>query len=349
MLVALSQYSETPKQNPYVSSLGNALKHAGHNVQRMPGSALFLISASARRATTIHFQWFEALIGSGNRLKMAIKILAVLLQLRICRLAGKRLVWTVHNLASHESRFPGLELWGTRNIAKLVDAIIVHCQSVKAEVCRELRIPDDGKVHCIDHGNYIGIYRDDIDRTSARQALQLDPDVFVLLFLGNVRPYKGLEELVCAFNELKIENVVLLIAGKPLSEKYRDDVQRLCDGNPNIRFHPGFIDDDSLQTYFHACDVVALPYRKILASGAAVLALSFGKSCIAPDIGCMSTIAIPSANFLYDPDDNSGLLSAIRQAVNSKTQLQALGDKNRARAELLDWNRIAAETARLYT
>jgi glycosyltransferase involved in cell wall biosynthesis len=349
MLIALSQYSDTPKKNPYISNLGNALKRAGYEVHRMPGSALFLLSTSARQATTIHFQWFEALIGSDSRLKMTIKVLAVLLQLKICRFAGKRLVWTVHNISSHESPYPDLELWATRRIAKSVHAIVVHCESVKSEVCRQLSIGDPDRVHCIDHGHYIGIYPDKTNAISARKALNLNSDAFILLFLGNVRPYKGLDELIDAFNELNLDNTLLLIAGRPLNDRYKEEVQARCNGNRNILFHPVFIDDDHLQTYFHASDVVAFPYKQILASGAAILAMSFGKSCIAPDIGCMSTFAIPSANFLYNPQDKSGLQAAIRNAASSRTRLAEMGKQNRARAEGLDWNRIASETARLYT
>jgi glycosyltransferase involved in cell wall biosynthesis len=348
MTIALAHFTDQPKENPYVWSLGTELKRLGHDVRPMPASALFLKYASARQASTIHFQWFETLVGAPGRLRMVLKSVVFLAQLKLCRLLGKRLVWTVHNARSHEQQFPRIEHWVVSRIAANVHSIIVHCDSARDEVCRYLGNVDREKFAVIEHGSYIGIYKDEISAADARRSVGIDDNDTVILFLGNIRPYKGLDDLIAAFRDVHQPGIRLLIAGKPKNERIRADIEAQCDGQPDIVFLPAFIDDDDLQVYFRASDVVAFPYRTVLTSGAVILAMSFGKACIAPDIGCLSSVITRSANYLYSPVGLEGLRASLAKAIAEKDRLPAAGLENYERAKALDWRRIAAETARLY-
>ena len=62
------------------------------------------------------------------------KSVVFLLQLKLCSLVGKHLVWTVHNARSHEARFPRLEHWVVRSLASTVDDIIVHCDGIRPAI-----------------------------------------------------------------------------------------------------------------------------------------------------------------------------------------------------------------------
>ena len=349
MIIALAHFAEAPKENPYVWSLGSALRRQGHDVRPLPASALFLLRyASARAASTIHFQWFETQVGADSWIKMALKSVVFLAQLGLCKLLGKKLVWTVHNATSHELLFPRLEHWVVRRIAATADEIIFHCEAIRKDLSRYLGINDQEKISIVEHGNYFGIYRDDISRDAARSKFRLAESDMVILFLGNIRPYKGLDDLIVAFNDVRRPGIKLLIAGKPLNDSVRQDIENLCGNNPDIVFRPEFIDDDDIQAYLRACDVVAFPYRQILTSGAVILAMSFGKACIAPDIGCLSSAISQSANYLYSPIGLEGLRPALEQAIIDKNKLKEMGADNYERAKKMDWDRIAAETARLY-
>ena len=54
----------------------------------------------------------------------------------------------------------------------------------------------------------------------------------------------------------------------------------------------------------NASDVVVLPFRDILTSDSAILAMSFGKPVITPAIGCTLDILKDSRNFPYNPSNN---------------------------------------------
>ena len=108
-----------------------------------------------------------------------------------------------------------------------------------------------------------------------------------------------------------------------------------------------FIPAEELQVYLNAADVVVLPYKDILTSGAAVLAMSFGKPVIAPKLGCVAELIEEGVGgFLYDPEDEDGLLNAMRKAITAN--LRALGEYNLQKARELDWLRAAKATLEVY-
>ncbi len=348
MIIALAHFANEPKENPYVWRLGSSLKRLGIDVRPLPASSLFWFRyRSARIASTIHFQWFETQVGSPIFLKMFMKTILFLLQLKICKAFGKRLVWTLHNSLSHEAQFPRFERWGMRRMAATVDTILVHCESVMEEMSRLLGV-DIGKLHCARHGNFIDLYPNEVSKESARESLGIRDTETVVLFLGAVRPYKGLDRLIEEFRYLDLPDTRLLVAGRPLDAAIRSDIESRCENIDSITLRLEFVDDSDMQLYFGASDIVAFPYRSILMSGAVILAMSFGRPCVAPMIGCLPSVLDASSNFLYSQDDEIGLRRALEQAIRDKSRLPEMGAANFARAKSLDWDEIAAETARHY-
>ena len=95
-----------------------------------------------------------------------------------------------------------------------------------------------------------------------------------------------------------------------------------------------------------AADAAVLPFRDILTSGSAILALSHGRPVIAPAMGCLPGTLPADATFLYDPDADGALADAMRQAAAA--DLAVMGARARAYAETIDWGPIAEQTAALY-
>jgi glycosyltransferase involved in cell wall biosynthesis len=81
-----------------------------------------------------------------------------------------------------------------------------------------------------------------------------------------------------------------MFAGRPINESITKEIALAIDGDLRIKFLPGYVADDDVQVHLNACDVYVLPYQRVLTSGAAVLAMSFGKPCIAPRTGCVTDI-----------------------------------------------------------
>ena len=75
--------------------------------------------------------------------------------------------------------------------------------------------------------------------------------------------------------------------------------------------HPRIIPNDALQDYLISADAVVLPYREILTSGTAMLAISFGRPVVCIRHGHLRDVITAETGILYDPHDANGLLRAL--------------------------------------
>ncbi len=266
----------------------------------------------------------------------------------LLRLYGIPLIWTIHNLAPHESRHPTVDWLLGRIVIGLSSGLIVHGDSGKRLVMANWRLGDRHRFVVIPHGNYMRNYPDTVSRATARRTLALDDSNVAFLFLGAVRPYKGILELLEAFRRVAPADAVLLIAGQPLNEDFRRRIEDMMARVEHIRFYPGFVPDEEIQIYMNASDIVVLPYRRVLSSGAALLAMSFGKPCVAPSDGCLPDVLDDSGAFLYDPEDPTGLLDSLRHAVEARDRLVEMGRHNRSKAASWTWAQAAEATRALY-
>jgi glycosyltransferase involved in cell wall biosynthesis len=106
------------------------------------------------------------------------------------------------------------------------------------------------------------------------------------------------------------------------------------------------VDDVDVQLYFEAADWVVLPYRDVLTSGSALLALSFGRPVVAPRRGCLADLDETDGVLRYEPDHPGALAHALLHA----TRLDAHCWRPRAlaAARRADWGDIARAYARIF-
>lgn len=132
-----------------------------------------------------------------------------------------------------------------------------------------------------------------IDKTQARQHLNLKEDEKILLFFGLVRPYKGLDILLQALSDerLQTENFKLLIAGEFYENKepYLQRIKTLGVQH-KIIWKDYFIPDNELNLYFSACDVVVQPYKSATNSGVSMLSYFYNKPIISTNVGGLAEI-----------------------------------------------------------
>jgi glycosyltransferase involved in cell wall biosynthesis len=195
------------------------------------------------------------------------------------------------------------------------------------------------------HGNYIGAYPDKCTRGEARRRLAVDQDAFVFLSLGQVRPYKGLDDLVSAFAQLPGQELRLLIAGNPHDAAYGQALVASAAGDSRMRVDLRFVPDDEVQYYMRAADACVLPYHSATTSGAAILALSFGRPVIAPDIPPFRGLISPGSGVLYETTPGG-----LGQALSAACRLDAAQARASALsvAHSLDWLPIARRHAEVY-
>ena len=269
-------------RNPYTASLYTDM---GQDVRVEE----FSMPNLRHRYDVWHVHWPEALLNIRNPALASAKLAAFLAMIDWVRLRGGKIVWTVHNLKAHDNLHPRIEAMFYRRFIGHVDGVI-SLSDTGLQMAQEKfgRLRDLPAV-IIRHGHYRNQYPQ--CPPDARAALGIDDDTRVILFFGEVRGYKNVDALVRAFRGVKDERVHLLIAGRPKNAELGAGIAKEAARDTRVRLELAFIEPARVGKYFGAADLVVLPYRHILNSGAALLALSFNRPVLVPDIGSMGELA----------------------------------------------------------
>ncbi len=332
----------------YIHSATNVLNSIFHVYRLLTQLIVYRIKGYS----ILHLHWLYALEFPGRKYSSrTTQILSsgnILLFLFTVRILRIKLVWTIHNILPHE-KMTLSDLWFARLITNQCSAKIIHSANIMTEL--DQRHIDTHNTYIIPHGNYIDVYPNTVDRIEARKRLLIKDDEFVVLFFGLVREYKGVDDLLLAFRTVVNDapNTRLIIAGQCSDGILRDKIIHLAD-KYNVNFYNEHVADEDVQLYFHACDVVCLPFKTITTSGSALLALSFGKPIIAPHQG--SLLDIPkSVGYLYNHEHSNHaavIAESILAAVNNPKDLKDKGDEAYSYAQGLSWNEIARQTKEVY-
>ena len=299
------------------SGRGVALKLAEHVPEMLRYRRL------AHEADVAHFQW------------LTVQQIDARLLPRPGRATGRpKLVLTAHDVLPREPRAG--QLTAQQRLYERFDAVVVHSEHGRARLTLELGI-DPARVHTIPHGAFAHL----------AQAPAAPPphetDKPVVLCFGLMRPYKGLDVLIEAWQG--IESAELWIAGMP-----RMDITELqAKAPPNVRFDPRFIGDDELPAYFQRADLVVLPYREIDQSGVLFTALAFGKPLLLTDVGGFPEMAATGAARTVPAGDPAALHDALKALLADPAALEEMATRAKAAATgRYSWEQIARAHLRLY-
>lgn len=339
------------ENNPYQKQLIKSLLDLDIQVDGSKPSSFFLLSAIRSKVDVVHLHWLHSYFVKSSFIKSFVSAFIFILELLILKLLGVKIVWTVHNLKNHENKYLMLDYFCTSVVIKISHALLAHCEVAKKEIIKLYNLENcDEKIFVVPHGNYIGCYPNTVTQIDAKQKLNLESSKIVFLFFGLIRPYKGVLELIDAFNQLNVNEAHLLIVGKIWNNSFEEKTlieQKVVDCH-NIQFIPGFVQNDTIQLYLNASDVVVFPYRDILTSGAVMLATSFGRACIAPKIGCIPEVLDDVGSFLYDPSQSTGLFKSMEAAIRQRRELPAMSEHNLKIAKKYSWGQIGAMTLKAY-
>ena len=219
-----------------------------------------------------------------------------------------KIVCIADNIIPHEHR-PGDEIF-TRYFLKACDAFV----TMSAKVLEDLRTFEKEKPAQLVHHPLYDNFGDSLPKAVARQHLGLDPNDKIILFFGFIRHYKGLDLLLQAMSDPRIQqqHIKLLIAGefyedpKPYQQLIKD--HHLQD---SIVLKNEFIADNEVKYYLCAADCVVQPYRHATQSGVTPLAYHFEKPMIVTNVGGLPSLV---------PDRQVGLVckptpSSIADAI----------------------------------
>jgi glycosyltransferase involved in cell wall biosynthesis len=273
--------------------------------------------AVARAADVVHFQW------------LTVPHLDAPLLPR-----GRPLVLTAHDIVPREPR-PG-QRRAERRLFRRFDAVIVHSRQGCLRLVQEVGV-ERSRVHVIPHGAFAHL------ASGEQVAPRFDSELPVVLFLGLLRPYKGLEVLLEAWRG--IERAELWIVGKP-----RLDLAALTAAAPaGVRFDPRFVTDAELRGYFRRADLVVLPYLQADQSGVLATALAFGRPLLVSEVGGFAELAAAGAARAVPAGDVRALHDALAELLADPARRAALAERAaRSARERYAWADVAARTLAVY-
>ena len=285
--------------------------------------------------TVLHLHWLHLVLRDASSKRDADRLARTFLERLDRYLAlGGRLAWTVHNILPHDARYEGTESTLSAGIAARSHVIHVLAAGTRDYVAPLYDLPADRILH-VPHPSYRGAYQDHVSRLDARHELGLMPDELVLAVVGVIRPYKGLDELLDAWDQVDLDGPRrLVIAGAPTEQP---GVERLIERaavDPRVLIDARKVPADEIQLYLRSADVAVLPYRRSLNSGALMLALTFGVPVIVPAGGGLAELVEPSFARTFDSGDPASLVEALRRAPELATPEAALAAE--AAADALD-------------
>lgn len=234
---------------------------------------------------------------------------------KFCRV---KIFWVFHNKLPHDCE-KATQIKDMIWLADFCDRIILLSQN-SAKYIPHLR-KNKRKGVFVPHINYIGAYPECIKR-DIRNEYKIGEDTVVFSFLGLLRPYKNIDLIINAFEELNLSNAVLLIAGKTLGSNFGSNLIELTKRNNDIILELGYISNGEIEAYLRASDILVLPYNKAssMNSGAMVMAFSYGKTVIVPQIAMAEDFLDSEVAFIYDyslkEDNYEALKKEMSRAYN---------------------------------
>ncbi len=264
-----------------------------------------------QRPDVIVFEWWTGTV-----------LHSYLLLMIVARLLGARIVIEFHEvLDTGEQQIPLARAY-VRLIApfvvRLAQGFVLHSEYDREALRQQYKLGDRPSV-LVPHGPY-DQYQRRRDETGDGET-RATP--FNLLYFGVIRPYKGLEDLITAFNMLPEEDVSrfhLTVVGETW-EGWTAPGQQIAHSlyRDHITFVNRYVNDEEVEAFFAAADAVVLPYHRSSSSGPLHIAMSHGLPVVVTHVGGLIEAARGYGGAVFVPPHDP---IAIRQAFNQVAHLR---------------------------
>ncbi|HPG55748.1 MAG: glycosyltransferase [Paludibacteraceae bacterium] len=232
----------------------------------------------------------------------------------------------VHNFIPHEPSL--LDKILPKYFVKKMDAFVAMSESVATDLTRAVSFNVPVKVTPHPIYNQYGNLK---DRNEALSHLRLDHDFRYVLFFGFIRPYKGLDLLLEAMSDSRLNkySVKLIVAGEFYGnpQPYYDSVKKM-NIVEKVEWFNRFIPDAEVSNFFSAGDILVLPYKSATQSGVTQIAYHFEKPMLVTKVGGLSDM-VPEGKVGYVVEPNP---SSIADAL---VDFFEFGDENRFKEGLI--------------
>jgi len=244
----------------------------------------------------VHYHWLEI-----DDFKSLTGMLWKMFWIKLYKIFGGKIIWTVHNKFPHTNKYKYLNKILRKYMAHIADRLHVHCKSA-IDIMTPILNVNREKFFIVNHPEYpvILIPKNEAIEWLCKKypAINLTSGGKIFLMFGAIAEYKGIIEVIEIFKQ-DLEDLptgktgkILIVAGpvKRWDEKYFSEVLAYAKGTENIFINGKMIPDEDVSLFLNSADYLLFNYLDVLSSGGILQALSYGKSIIAPSIGCLQEL-----------------------------------------------------------
>lgn len=261
-LAILESFRE-PKDttNPYITQLYRALRRS----RDAEVSAFDYRTALLGRYDVVHVHWPELLVGGHKGIGRLTRRCLTALTVARWRLRCTPVVRTLHNL----ERPQGISRVDHR-ILDRIDAL------TRLDIHLNDHTPARPGIATttIRHGHYLNWYE---------RFPTAEPTPGRILYVGLIRRYKGVEDLVDAFVGSDRADLSLHVAGKASSDELIQTLYERARDDARVTIDARFLSDAEMVDAITSSELVVLPYRHMHNSGTALAVLSLGRAVLLPE------------------------------------------------------------------
>jgi glycosyltransferase involved in cell wall biosynthesis len=318
--------------NPYQKLLYKNLKNT---FDIYKGDLDLAIERVENNSVFFHLHWLNFILNQAESENHAATLVDdFLLKIKLFKDKGGKLVWTIHNNLEHDNKFVAQDLRLRAALCALSDKIHLHDSDTIDEVFKCNPVTQE-KLIIHAHGNYIGSYGDfDMNMRTDR----ISNGSNSVLFIGQLRMYKGLERILKITSLLLKQGLKVTIAGQPENKEVKNQIEKHFSIEKNITLELKRIPDSDLHSLLLNHEFGLLSYDNILTSGSLRLFQSYGITPIAPDLPLFKREIIDgTSGFIYKNSlaDLNKMVTSITK-TNENTLLQS-AQHNFRLAQELDW------------
>lgn len=302
----------TAQYNPYIELLYEGLTSEYHTKpivkSASPHKPYFLLDMFRfSKKALIHYHWLDV-----SDLRGVLVLLFKMVPILLFRITGGTIIWTIHNKQPHAGKYPRLNNFLYSFMAQFIaKKLHVHSSYGKKFMSEALSVKEN-KFVIIPHPLYpVTIHKQEISKVfiQSKLKIQLQCDKKTVLLYGFIAPYKGILELIPTFIAQRNLNFVIVGEVKKGEELYFKQIKNSIEPHQNIYLHSERVDSQTEAYLFGAVDYVLFNLQNILTSGSVILARSYNKSIILPDLPCFEEF---SGNQTYLFNSVNNLLSLLK-------------------------------------
>lgn len=230
---------------------------------------------------------------------------------------NKKIIAIVDNIIPHEKRI------GDNCLARYFVRSIDACVTMSRAVLNDLEKIDQSKPKIFSPHPLYDNFGEKLSKEICCRKLNLSSNPQYILFFGIIRDYKGLDLLLKAFADKRLEamNIKLLVVGEfYCSSKIYFDLAKTYKLENRIIWHNTFVPNCDVKYFFNIADIVVQPYKSATQSGVTQIAYHFEKPLLVTNVGGLTEF-VPNGKVGYtvncSPEDIANALVDFYQHQRS--------------------------------